>query len=98
MTAKETVLSLYKAYGSGDPAQIAALLHEDVVWVAPAGNATQVALGIGQSGDAGRGDLLVTVEVVVPQSLNEPAREALTSYGEAVGAGNPRARLFARTS
>jgi len=53
MNAKETVLSLYKAYGSGDPAQIAALLHDDVVWVAPAGNATQVALGIGQSGDAG---------------------------------------------
>ena len=48
--------------------------------------------------DAGKGDLLVTVEVVVPQSLTEQAREALTSYGEAVGAGNPRARLFARTS
>ena len=48
--------------------------------------------------DGGKGDLLVTVEVVVPQSLNEQAREALTSYGEAVGAGNPRARLFARTS
>jgi len=48
--------------------------------------------------DGGRGDLLVTVEVVVPQSLNEQAREALTSYGEAVGAGNPRAKLFARTS
>ena len=48
--------------------------------------------------DSGKGDLLVTVEVVVPQSLNEQAREALTSYGEAVGAGNPRARLFARTS
>jgi len=58
MNAKDTVLSLYKAYGSGDPAQIAALLHEDVVWVAPAGNATQVALGLGQAGDAGapRGD------------------------------------------
>ena len=48
--------------------------------------------------DGGRGDLLVTIEVVVPQSLNEQAREALTSYGEAVGGGNPRARLFARTS
>ena len=40
MNAKDTVLSLYKAYGSGDPAQIAALLHEDVVWVAPAGVTT----------------------------------------------------------
>jgi molecular chaperone DnaJ len=44
--------------------------------------------------DAGKGDLLVTVEVVVPQSLTEQAREALTSYGEAVGTANPRARLF----
>jgi molecular chaperone DnaJ len=48
--------------------------------------------------DGGRGDLLVTVEVVVPQSLNEQAREALTSYGEAVGSPNPRARLFAKSS
>ncbi|SDU99241.1 molecular chaperone DnaJ [Microlunatus sagamiharensis] len=48
--------------------------------------------------DGGRGDLLVTVEVVVPQTLNDQAREALTSYGEAVGVGNPRAKLFARTS
>lgn len=58
MNAKETVLSLYKAYASGDPARIEALLHADVLWVAPAGNATQVALGLGQPGDAGapRGD------------------------------------------
>ena len=48
--------------------------------------------------DGGKGDLLVTVEVVVPQSLNEQAREALTSYGEAVGSGNPRAQLFAQSS
>ncbi len=48
--------------------------------------------------DGGKGDLLVTVEVVVPKTLNDQAREALTSYGEAVGLGNPRAKLFARTS
>ena len=53
MSPKETVIALYAAYGSGDPERIADLLHEDVVWVAPPGNATQVALGLGSSEDAG---------------------------------------------
>lgn len=53
MSPKETVMALYAAFGSGNPTQIADLLHEDVVWVAPAGNATQVALGLGASEDAG---------------------------------------------
>jgi len=45
--------------------------------------------------DGSKGDLLVTVEVLVPQTLNEQAREALNSYAEAVGSVNPRAKLFA---
>ncbi len=53
MTPKETVLSLYKAYQSGDPTAIAMLLDEDVVWVAPPGNATQVALGLGRPEESG---------------------------------------------
>jgi len=53
VNAKETVMALYAAYASGDAQRIAALLHEDVVWIAPAGNATQVALGLGQASDAG---------------------------------------------
>lgn len=53
MNPKETITALYVAYAKGDPVQIADLLHEDVVWVAPAGNATQVALGLGQPDDAG---------------------------------------------
>jgi molecular chaperone DnaJ len=44
--------------------------------------------------DGSQGDQLVSVEVVVPESLNDRAREALHSYAEAVGAVNPRARLF----
>jgi molecular chaperone DnaJ len=44
--------------------------------------------------DGTRGDLLVSVEVVVPESLNDQAKAALSSYGEAVGAANVRARLF----
>ena len=45
--------------------------------------------------DGSRGDLLVSVEVLVPAALTEQAREALNSYAEAVGSVNPRANLFA---
>jgi len=45
--------------------------------------------------DGSKGDLLVTIEVLVPEALNEQAREALNSYAEAVGSVNPRAKLFA---
>jgi molecular chaperone DnaJ len=48
--------------------------------------------------DGNKGDLLVTTEVIVPEQLNERAREALTSYAEAVGSVNPRARLFSAGS
>ena len=53
MGPKETVKALYAAYASRDAERISALLHPDVVWVAPAGNATQVALGLGRPSDAG---------------------------------------------
>ena len=56
MNPKQTVIALYAAFGSGDPKRISDLLHEDVVWVAPPGNATQVALGLGNSEDAGAPD------------------------------------------
>jgi len=45
--------------------------------------------------DGSKGDLLVTVEVLVPSALNDEARAALNSYAEAVGSVNPRAKLFA---
>jgi uncharacterized protein len=53
MDSKQTVLALYSAYSAGDAEKISDLLHNEVVWTAPAGNATQVALGLGRSGDAG---------------------------------------------
>ena len=56
MTPKELVQSLYAAYSTGDPQRIRSLLHEDVVWVAPPGNATQVALGLGRPEHAGPPD------------------------------------------
>ena len=42
------------------------------------------------------GDLLVTVEVVVPEELSEQARQALDSYAAAAGSDDPRQELFAR--
>jgi ketosteroid isomerase-like protein len=69
MNAKETVQALYAAYASGDPDRIRALLHPDVIWVAPAGNATQVALGLGNPDDAGP-----------PRGLNNFDRDAIVAY------------------
>ena len=45
--------------------------------------------------DGSKGDLLVTIDVLVPSALNDEARAALNSYAEAVGSVNPRAKLFA---
>jgi len=53
MDSGQTVMALYGAYATGDADQIAGLLHDEVVWTAPAGNATQVALGLGRPEDAG---------------------------------------------
>jgi len=52
--------------------------------------------GVGKR-DGNKGDLLVTVEVMVPEALTDQARQALSSYAEAVGAANPRAKLFAHS-
>lgn len=45
--------------------------------------------------DGTTGDLLVSVEVVVPDSLSAEARQALDAYAQAAGIQNPRAKLFA---
>ncbi|GAA4796839.1 molecular chaperone DnaJ [Streptomyces ziwulingensis] len=44
--------------------------------------------------DGTRGDLLVTVEVSVPQDLTGKARDALEAYREATADEDPRAELF----
>ncbi|MFE7136027.1 molecular chaperone DnaJ [Streptomyces sp. NPDC057638] len=44
--------------------------------------------------DGTRGDLLVTVEVAVPQDLSDKAKEALEAYREATADADPRAELF----
>ena len=45
--------------------------------------------------DGTKGDLLVTVEVVVPQTLSVEARDALQQYAAAADGGDPRADLMA---
>ncbi|MEU5438122.1 molecular chaperone DnaJ [Streptomyces sp. NPDC020719] len=44
--------------------------------------------------DGSRGDLLVTVEVVVPKDVEGKAREALEAFREATADDDPRAELF----
>jgi len=69
MDSKQTVMALYGAYATGDAVQIAGLLHDEVVWTAPAGNATQVALGLGRPEDAGP-----------PRGANDLDREAIVAF------------------
>ncbi|GAB3815632.1 hypothetical protein GCM10028820_13530 [Tessaracoccus terricola] len=44
--------------------------------------------------DGTMGDLLVTIEVQVPEQLSEAAKAALLEYSEKSGQENPRAALF----
>jgi molecular chaperone DnaJ len=44
--------------------------------------------------DGTKGDLLASVEVVVPKELSDSARDALNAYRDAAGASDPRAVLF----
>lgn len=69
MDARQTVMALYGAYAAGDAGRIASLLHDEVVWTAPAGNATQVALGLGRPEDAGP-----------PRGANDLDREAIVAF------------------
>jgi molecular chaperone DnaJ len=64
----------------------------------PAGSANGLTLRARGKGatrtDGTRGDLLVTVEVVVPKHLGGEALEALEQYREATASDDPRAALF----
>jgi uncharacterized protein len=69
MDSKQTVMALYGAYASGNAEKISGLLHDEVVWTAPAGNATQVALGLGRPEDAGP-----------PRGANDLDRDAIVAF------------------
>lgn len=66
----------------------------------PAGTANGRTLRVRGKGIAGRhgraGDLLVTLQVVVPTKLERGAKEALAAYAQATAGENPRAELFNR--
>jgi ketosteroid isomerase-like protein len=42
---KQRIIALWQAFGTRDEALIASFFHPDAVWIAPASNATAVALG-----------------------------------------------------
>ena len=42
------------------------------------------------------GDLLVTIDVAVPQKLNKEAEEAVKAFAEATAGGDPRSELAAK--
>ncbi len=87
-----------------------AALGADIAVPTPAGGTVTVRLAEGtQSGrvlrvrgkgaprkDGTKADLLVTVDVAVPQRLSTEAREALSAYAEATADHDPRADLVAR--
>lgn len=52
--------------------------------------------GKGVTTKAGTGDLLVTVEVVMPTSLNDQAKQAMRDFAHAMGQTNPRASILGR--
>ncbi len=54
------------------------------------------ARGKGVTTSRGTGDLLVTVQVAVPQRLNGAAREAVEAFAKATAGEDPRAELVAR--
>jgi len=64
----------------------------------PAGTPSGRTLRVKGRGVAGRqtGDLLVTVQVAVPQRLDGDARAAVEAFGAATAGENPRADLMAR--
>jgi molecular chaperone DnaJ len=85
-----------------------AALGADVVVPTPSGSTVKVRIAEGtQNGrvlrvrgkgasrkDGTKGDLLVTVEVVVPKTLDPQAREALAAFAAATSDDDPRAELM----
>ena len=59
----------------------------------PAGTSSGRTFRVKGRGVPGKGDLLVTVEVAVPQRLSDEAREALEKYAAAAGE-SPREGLL----
>ncbi|NKX55249.1 DnaJ C-terminal domain-containing protein [Arthrobacter mobilis] len=61
----------------------------------PSGRTLRVK-GRGVRTSKGAGDLLVTIDIVVPQNLNKQAEEAVRAFAEATADANPRRDLAAK--
>ena len=52
--------------------------------------------GKGVKTKAGTGDLLVTLQVQMPSSVNDQAKQAIRDFARAMGETNPRASILGR--
>ncbi|GAA5228219.1 DnaJ C-terminal domain-containing protein [Paeniglutamicibacter antarcticus] len=83
----------------GGEIQVPTLTGESVKMKVPAGSANGRTLrlkGRGVKTSKVTGDLLVTLEVVVPQNLSKEAKAAIEAFAEATKSENPRETLMAR--
>lgn len=84
----------------GATLEVPTLTGETVKMKVPAGTSSGRTLrlkGRGVKTSKATGDLLVTIDVVVPQKLNAEAQEAVRSFAEATADANPREGLAAKT-
>lgn len=85
----------------GGQIEVPTLTGESVKMKVPAGSATGRTLrlkGRGVKTSKATGDLLVTLDVVVPQNLSKEAKEAVEAFAEATKDESPRESLLARAT
>lgn len=85
----------------GGQIEVPTLTGESVKLKVPAGSASGRTLrlkGRGVNTAKATGDLLVTLEVVVPQNLSKEAKAAVEAFAAATKAQNPREGLLARAT
>lgn len=85
----------------GGQIEVPTLTGETVKMKVPAGSATGRTLRLKERGvhtSKATGDLLVTLDVVVPQNLSKEAKAAVEAFAEATKADNPREALLSRAT
>ncbi|GAA3675624.1 DnaJ C-terminal domain-containing protein [Arthrobacter ginkgonis] len=85
----------------GGQIEVPTLTGETVKVKVPAGTSSGRTLRLKERGvhtAKGTGDLLVTIDVVVPQNLNAKAEQAIKDFAAATGDADPRAGLAAKAT
>jgi molecular chaperone DnaJ len=85
----------------GGQIEVPTLTGETVKVKVPAGSSSGRTLRLKERGvhtAKGTGDLLVTIDVVVPQNLNAKAEQAIKDFAAATGDADPRAGLAAKAT